>query len=76
MWDFNMQTRTWSEINLADRRSDGHRENFVPQPRSGHSAVVHGQKMYIFGGIFELTKELNDMVIFDMATRRFQATEV
>ena len=30
----------------------------MPQPRSGHSAIVHGQKMYIFGGIFELTKEV------------------
>lgn len=33
--------------------------------RSGHTAVVWGQKMYIFGGILELTKELNDMVVFD-----------
>jgi len=24
--------------------------------------------MYIFGGILELTKELNDMVIFDFAS--------
>lgn len=27
--------------------------------------------MFIFGGIFELTKELNDMVIFDFSTRKF-----
>jgi hypothetical protein len=27
--------------------------------------------MYIFGGIFELTKELNDMVIFDLVTKKF-----
>jgi hypothetical protein len=31
--------------------------------------------MYIFGGIFELTKELNDMVIFDFATRKFTTTD-
>ena len=31
--------------------------------------------MFIFGGIFELTKELNDMVIFDIATKRFVSTE-
>jgi len=27
--------------------------------------------MYIFGGILELTKELNDMVIFDFASQKF-----
>lgn len=47
----------------------------MPQPRSGHSAIVHGQKMYIFGGIFELTKELNDMVIFDFVTKKFSTTD-
>lgn len=67
MWDYNVATKTWTEVKLAD--------GFVPQPRSGHTAVVHGQKLYIFGGIFELTKELNDMVIFDFATMKFQQTE-
>jgi hypothetical protein len=36
-----------------------------PLCRSGHSAVTYGSKMYIFGGILELTKELNDMIVFD-----------
>jgi len=27
--------------------------------------------MYIFGGILELTKELNDMLVFDFAQMKF-----
>jgi len=27
--------------------------------------------MYIFGGILELTKELNDMLVFDFVTMQF-----
>lgn len=27
--------------------------------------------MYIFGGIFELTHELNDLCVFDFDTRKF-----
>ena len=27
--------------------------------------------MYIFGGILELTKELNEMLIYDFATGKF-----
>jgi hypothetical protein len=46
-------------------------EDFVPKPRSGHSTVVHGNKMYIFGGILELTHELNDLIVFDFETRKF-----
>lgn len=29
--------------------------------------------MYIFGGILELTKELNDMLIYDFKTGKFQS---
>lgn len=31
--------------------------------------------MYIFGGIFELTKELNDLVCFDFKTMKFSGND-
>lgn len=40
--------------------------------RSGHTAVVHGNKMFIFGGIYELTHELNDLCSFDFETCQFK----
>ena len=33
---------------------------------------VYGDKMFIFGGIFELTKELNDLISDDFLTGKFQ----
>merc|ERR1712048_1081012 len=63
MWCFDLQTNQWSEIK--------HQGEYKPTPRSGHTSVVHGNKMYIFGGLLELTKELNDLVIFDLETQNF-----
>jgi len=31
--------------------------------------------MYIFGGILELTKELNDMAVFDLNAKKYLVTE-
>jgi len=39
--------------------------------RSGHSVGVHNEHMIIFGGIFEVTKELNDVHIFNMKTSKW-----
>jgi hypothetical protein len=44
---------------------------FVPIERSGHSCDVFENFMLVFGGIFEITKELNDFSIFDFRTNRW-----
>ena len=61
MWQFNIESKEWSPIQFGD-------SDFKPVPRSGHSTVVYGNKMYIFGGILELTKELNDLCVFNFET--------
>jgi len=55
-WKFNFMTKEWKECICGD----------CPQPRNGHSAQVYGDHMIIYGGIFEVCKELNDMHIFDL----------
>ena len=40
-------------------------------PRSGHSAVLYDGYICIFGGIFEVTKELNDLQLYDIANNRW-----
>lgn len=45
--------------------------NLMPVGRSGHSASIVGNKMVIFGGLFEITKELNDMHVFDLGKERW-----
>ena len=66
LWTFDIKGKNWTEI-ASDEAG------FKPIARSGHTSVVWGQKMYIFGGILELTKELNDMVVFDFASQKFVA---
>ena len=68
LWTYDCNSNQWAEIAPEEG-------GFRPIARSGHTAVVWGQKMYIFGGILELTKELNDMVIFDFTQNKFTAGE-
>lgn len=66
IWCYDCSSHSWSQVEGAD-------ETYKPTPRSGHSTVVHGNKMWIFGGIYELTQELNDLVAFDFATLKFSS---
>lgn len=60
-----------------DRADNSCREIVTPEgdvcpvPRSGHTAVVAGNQMFVFGGILELTKELNDLSVFDFTTEKW-----
>jgi N-acetylneuraminic acid mutarotase len=64
LWELDLTTDMWKEITLPNGSP-------CPQPRSGHSANIFNGKMYIFGGILELTKELNEMLIYDFKTGTF-----
>ena len=56
LWEFDLATEQWREIEVAGT---------VPSARSGHSANIYKGKMYIFGGIFEITKELSELLVYD-----------
>lgn len=60
-WKFHFSTNTWEEIKVSDE----------PTPRSGHAACLFENYMIIYGGIFDICKELNDMHIFDMKAERW-----
>jgi len=64
VWCFDAATGSWGNIDYAEG-------DMKPCPRSGHTAVAAGDKMFIFGGILELTKELNDLAVFDMKKNKF-----
>lgn len=62
VWKFNFETNKWTEIQAIDE----------PLPRSGHTASIYKDHfMIIYGGIYEITKELNDMHIFDLKKDRW-----
>lgn len=56
LWKLNLQTLTWSLI-ITDTQIT---------PRSGHSSDVYKDYIVVYGGIFDITRELNDLHIFDL----------
>lgn len=60
----NCEGDVWTKYPISE-------ESYNIAPRCGHSAVMHNGKMYIFGGLYELTHELNDLVAFELSTRTF-----
>lgn len=61
MWCCDLGSKTWSQVEIKEGDQ-------CPCARSGHTAVLWNDKMHIFGGIFELTKELGDLNSFDFKT--------
>ena len=68
LWKFDLGTRTWSPIEAPEEAKQ-------PTPRSGHTAVQLGGRMIVFGGIVEVTKEINEMHIFDFASGAWVAVD-
>jgi len=48
------------------------KESPVPEPRAGHSSVVHGDTMLIMGGKCEGNAKLNDVWEFNFVTRSWR----
>ena len=61
LWKFSFQSLEWQELKCPD----------APAPRSGHSAQIYKNYIIIFGGIFEVTKELNDMYAYDIKAKKW-----
>ena len=64
-WELDLATETYKAIEVG-------KDSAQPVARSGHTANIHKGKMYIFGGILELTKELNEMLVYDFAKGKFE----
>ena len=62
-WKFNFKTLTWTQIQISPEES--------PIARSGHAAQIYKDYMIIYGGIYEVTKELNDMHVFDLKNEKW-----
>lgn len=61
-WKFNLTTNEWHQIQVTGEE---------PLPRSGHASQIYNDFMIIYGGIYEVTKELNDMHVFDLKNERW-----
>lgn len=65
IWSFSFGNYLWQEIKPSSLNE------FIPLPRSGHSACLYKDCMIIFGGIHEVTKELDDVDVFDIKKRKW-----
>jgi N-acetylneuraminic acid mutarotase len=69
LWEFNLTTKQWANIAYHNGASG------VDIARSGHASVAFNGKMYIFGGILEVTKELNDLLVYDFKTQKLSVLD-
>ena len=57
LWQLNLSTKTWKKI---EQKGD------IPIERSGATLITYKDYLVMFGGIYELTKELGDWYAFDI----------
>lgn len=62
-WKLDLSSNMWEEVKPAD--------GYLPLERSGHSCDLYENYMIIFGGIYEITKELNDLYLYDFKTNKW-----
>ena len=57
LWQYDVNEGLWTELIPEDCE--------IPLPRSGHTAAIFGDFMIVFGGMYEVTKELNDLHVYN-----------
>lgn len=65
IWLLDIVALTWMQVVFKE-------SDLKPTARSGHAVVMYKNQMVVFGGIFEITKELNDTVVFDFNTQKWK----
>ena len=62
LWQYDFDSREWKSI---DRYNYSGFEEFNIMSRSGHTAFIYKNRMAVYGGIHEITKELDDLCLLD-----------
>lgn len=68
LWRYDMEKNSWNQVEQKEGE-------FWPNARSGHTLVTWLGKLFVFGGILELTKELGDLAVFNIATNTFTGSD-
>jgi N-acetylneuraminic acid mutarotase len=58
MWRLSLSTHAWEQIKYD--------ATTAPRGRQGHSMAVYRGQVIVFGGLYEITRELNDFFIFNI----------
>ena len=67
LWVYNLVEKRWVEIEASGE---------VPFERSGHSSDVYKDYLVIFGGIWDVTKELNDLHLYSFNRNQWMTVQV
>lgn len=62
LWVYNIAQEKWTQLVPSGEK---------PYERSGHSMSVFKDYLVIFGGIWEVTKELNDLCVYSIAKNQW-----
>lgn len=66
LWKFDFSLACWAKLTPTNAEHD------LPMPRSGHSSLLYKEKyIAVFGGIFEITRELNDCFLYDIKSNKW-----
>lgn len=66
LWEFSL---TDFKYHLMDSQGD------IPPERNGHTMQFFEGKLYVFGGIHDITWELDDLHIYSLAKKRWTTLE-
>jgi len=76
LWQFN--GKSWVKIcgNTAIDAEDGAHPDSQPLHKSGHQIALHKDRyILVFGGIHEVTYEMNDFKAFDLQTKHWRTID-
>jgi hypothetical protein len=59
-WSFDISTRQWTELQCTGP---------IPSPRTGHTAVLLGDVMYVFGGRSQNGAYLGDLTALNLSSK-------
>lgn len=66
-WRFDLTTNEWSKIEVEGPTK--------PSGRNGQTMVLINNKIVMFGGILEITKETDEVFIFDFTSNKWSSYE-
>ncbi|CAD8046545.1 unnamed protein product [Paramecium primaurelia] len=65
LWQFDLSKQEWNFIPILGS-SD------IPMCRSGHSLIVHENQLILFGGIHDITWELDDLLTYQINNKEWK----
>ena len=72
MWVFDPNHLFWRQIETPNSQNAYEMdEDSEPLARSGHTACVVNDLMFVYGGIYDIARELNDMHVFDLRQEKW-----